>query len=237
MSNTKSLNTKFFFLDNWLSKMIGKPTYYLEMPSSNVDYKDLPEGQMFTWTKIPANNTKKFICLQKLGFYIVDTNIQLSSSNDIHLKNEYNVRFALPNDELQVRVLAKNLFKHSRFNIDPNISEETACRIKEEWAGNFFSGKRGKWMIVIEENSKILGFLQIIDKNQDTIIIDLIAVDEKSKGKGLAKEMIAFAHRECLKENGSIQVGTQAANISSINLYLKLGFRVKSVSYVLHMHQ
>ena len=103
--------------------------------------------------------------------------------------------------------------------------------------GNFFLGKRGKWMIVVEENSKITGFLQLIYKNQNTIVIDLIAIDQKHRGKGLAKEMISYAYTHCLKRNGTIEVGTQIANKPSINLYSKLSFRMNSVSYVLHMHK
>jgi len=68
-------------------------------------------------------------------------------------------------------------------------------------------------------------------------VIDLIGVNEKSKRKGLAMEMIAFAYQKCLKGNGTIKVGTQIRNVPSINLYLNLGFRVNSISYVLHRHK
>ena len=34
-----------------------------------------------------------------------------------------------------------------------------------------------------------------------------------------------------------IEVGTQISNISSLNLYSKLGFFIRSSSYVLHFHQ
>ena len=38
----------------------------------------------------------------------------------------------------------------------------------------FFLGKRVKWMIVVEENSKVAGFLQLLEKNKKNIVIDLI---------------------------------------------------------------
>ena len=38
-------------------------------------------------------------------------------------------------------------------------------------------------MVVAEENSVTVGFLQIIQVNNDKIIIDLIAVDEKAEEK------------------------------------------------------
>jgi len=223
--------------DEWLSKIVGKPVYELKTFDTNLKYNDFPTGELFIWSKIPVDNIDKLICLQKLGFYIVDTNIQFSLSNKINLKKKSNLRFANSSDETDIRALARNVFKYNRFNRDPNISNEIAIKIKEEWVGNFFLGKRGKWMIVIEDNSKIIGFLQLISKNQNTIVIDLIAIDEKSRGKGLAMEMISFAYENCLKKDGTIEVGTQIANTPSIKLYSKLSFHMNSASYVLHMHK
>ena len=189
--------------DDWLSKIICKPVYHLKQFSTNFEIKDLPKNEIFVWSKIPVDDIEKLICLQKLGFYLVDTNIELSLSKKMVFKKCSNVRFAQANDEIAVRSIAKNAFKYDRFQRDPNISGKTATNIKEEWAGNFFSGKRGKWMVVAEENSVTVGFLQIIQVNNDKIIIDLIAVDEKSRGKGLAKEMIYFMYLNCLKKMGS----------------------------------
>ena len=223
--------------DEWLSSIVGKPVYELKAFETNLKPNDFPTGQLFIWSKIPTDNIDKLICLQRLGFYIVDTNVQFSLSNKISHKNKSNLRFANSSDEADLRALARNAFKYNRFIRDPNISSEIASKIKEEWVGNFFLGKRGKWMIVIEDNSKIIGFLQLISKNQNTIVIDLIAIDEKSRGKGLAKEMISYAYENCLKKDGTIEVGTQIANTPSIKLYSKLSFHMNSASYVLHMHK
>lgn len=223
--------------DEWLSNIVGKPVYELKTFETNLKQNDFPTGELFIWSKIPVDNIDKLICLQKLGFYIVDTNVQFSLSNKINLKNKSHLRFAKSSDETDIRALASNAFKFNRFNRDPNISNEIASKIKEEWTGNFFLGKRGKWMIVIEDNYKITGFLQLISKNQNTIVIDLIAIDEKNRGKGLAKEMISYAYENCLKKDGTIEVGTQIANTPSIRLYSKLSFHMNSASYVLHMHK
>ncbi|MDA8612564.1 GNAT family N-acetyltransferase [Candidatus Pelagibacter bacterium] len=222
--------------DDWLSIIINKPAYSLQKFNTNLTQKDLPEGQIFVWSKISVDDIEKLVCLQNLGFYVVDTNVQFSLSKELVLKNNFNIRFANSSDEMQIRLIAKNAFKHSRFYRDPYISNEIACKIKEEWVGNFFLGKRGKWMIVVEEDSHIKGFLQLVCKSKDTIVIDLIAIDEKNRGKGLAKDMISFAYVNCLKKKGIIEVGTQIANTSSIKFYSKIGFNMNSASYVLHKH-
>ena len=236
MSNLET-QQKIIISDDWLSKIIGKPVYYLQSFSTSFEKKDLPKSPMFIWSKISVDDIEKLICLQKLGFYLVDTNIKFSLSKQIIMKSSSNVRFAQSKDELSVRSIAKNAFKYNRFNRDPNICDEIASKIKEDWAGNFFSGKRGKWMVVVEQKSEVVGFLQIIENNPDTITIDLIAIDERNRGRGFAKEMIAYALSNCLKKNGTMKVGTQIMNKSSIELYLKLGFNIQSAFHMLHMHQ
>ena len=68
-------------LDKWLSKIMNKPSYLLKKFDKSLKKKDLPKGRIFIWSKIPVHDIKKLIFLQKLGFYIVDTNVQLSFSN------------------------------------------------------------------------------------------------------------------------------------------------------------
>ncbi len=224
-------------LDHWLSEIIGKPTYNLKGSYEEISKSDLPDGEVFIGAKIPVENVAGLMHLQKMSFYVVDTNIQLSLTKNIDQTILNNIRLAEPGDEQSVRSLARNAFKHNRFHRDPWIPDKVACKIKEEWAGNYFSGKRGEWMIVAECQSRVSGFLQILRKNNDTIIIDLIAVDSASRGKGLAKAMISYASVNCLARPAIIEVGTQIANTASLALYTKLDFSINSSSYVLHMHK
>ena len=224
-------------LDDWLSRILKRPAYSLKKFNTNLKQKDLPKGKKFIWSKVSVNDIKRLVCLENLGFYVVDTNVNFILSENINTPKTSNLRFAKQSDEKQVRALAKNAFKQSRFYKYPKITNKKASKIKEEWAGNFFIGRRGSWMVVVEENSKIVGFLQLLKKNINTIVIDLIAVDKKKRRNGLAKKMISYAYRNCLKKNVKIEVGTQIANISSIQFYSKLNFHMYSASYVLHMHK
>ena len=228
---------KQIVLDSWLSKLMGKPAYVLKGSFDESLKKDLPKGEFFIWTKISIDDLAKLEYLKKLGFYIVDTNIQLSLNTKINETKNTNIRFANSTDEQTIKNLAKTSFKFNRFNLDPQISKKIASEIKQEWVGGFFNGKRGKWMVVAENNSKVVGFLQILSKSHDIIVIDLIAVNEENRGKGFAKDMISYAYVNCLDNNGKIEVGTQIKNKPSLDLYTKLGFRISSSSHVLHMHQ
>ena len=206
---------KEIIFDDWLSQILKKNVYFLKNSFSNFNENSFPSENFLIWTKILVSDINKLNYLQKIGFYIVDTNVQLISSYIGKIADNTNVRFAKPTDEKFVKNIARNSFKHSRFHLDPEIPDNIARSIKELWARNFFLGKRGKWMVVIEENSKILGFLKLIEKNQNNLLIDLIAIEENNRGKGFAKELIYFAYKNCLKNNGFIEVGTQITNTSA----------------------
>ncbi len=172
-----------------------------------------------------------------MGFRLVDTNVQLTRVAAPLKGSRGRCRFARPDDEPAVRGIAGSSFTQSRFHLDPEIPNATADRLKASWAGNFFTGKRGDWMVVAEEAGEVCGFLQLLRKSSECLIIDLIAVAKEQQGKGLGKEMIAFAAHACLKQPAAMLVGTQIANFGSLALYTRLGFEISSASYVLHLHQ
>ena len=68
-------------------------------------------------------------------------------------------------------------------------------------------------------------------------MIDLIAVDVRFQGHGVARDMIRFAESSN-PDFESIQAGTQSINTPSINFYQKTGFRqiASASAYVLHAH-
>lgn len=218
--------------DPWLSEILGKVAFHLEVGEK------LPESfqcECFIDVKIDSGNVVAINALQEMGFLLTDTHIQLKREPSPLLRSETGVRLAVSSDEVAVRAIAGSAFTNSRFHLDPRIDNSVANRIKSEWAGNFFKNTRGDWMVVVEDKGVVCGFLQLLKKSSTEIIIDLIAVQEDSQGKGFAAAMIAFAFNNCLT-NPSIIVGTQVSNIRSLRLYESLGFRVSSAKYVFHLH-
>jgi ribosomal protein S18 acetylase RimI-like enzyme len=131
--------------------------------------------------------------------------------------------------------LARRSFIYSRFHLDKAIPRETADTLKAEWVGNYFTGKRGDQMVVALVDGTIVGFLQLLYGRDKTVTIDLISVDASQRRKGIASDMIAYAEAEC-GDFKQIRVGTQIANVPSIRLYEKIGFRVTGAQYVFHYH-
>jgi len=149
-------------------------------------------------------------------------------------RQQYEIRWAQDEDRNFVEDIAQKNFSHDRFHQDPNIDNSLADEVKRQWAGNFFSGKRGNAMIVATANNRPVAFLLLLLPQKHSVI-DLIAVSKNHRKKGLGLQMINYALQNFSGNNRWI-VGTQSTNIASIRLYERLGFQTMGSQYVLHMH-
>jgi GNAT superfamily N-acetyltransferase len=212
-------------LDEWLSQYFppGNAYRYLKPFDQGV----FPKG--FIYSKIKTDEIDTFNTLITQEFQLADMllNFTQQKNADQNSDNIYKCRFAFAEDKEQIAKIAKDVFTHSRFHRDSNIPADLASKIKEDWACNYFLGKRGTHMIVAELNSEICGFMLMIDQ-----VIDLVGVNEKYLRKGIATKMIAFAN----KQIGLLKAGTQSSNSTSIRLYQKTGFTLDQIQLVLHKH-
>ena len=238
-----------FVYDQWLSQVMDCDVYHLVIDDDftrevcgleSSDYLKLPRLQsrpIFIYTKVPPLSTNLVKFITNMGFNLVDTSIVFDRPipKKSVTNNTCTARFALPEDEIHVAELARNNFLYSRFHLDNDIAPYIANKIKAEWARNYFTGLRGYKMVVVLVHDVIVGFLLLL-KSGSSLIIDLIAVHNQHRRKGIARDMIAYV--EChLSFFSSMQVGTQLANVPSIRLYEKMGFRVYKSNYVFHYHK
>jgi dTDP-4-amino-4,6-dideoxy-D-galactose acyltransferase len=188
--------------------------------------------------KVDVSRVSDVRDLTERGFRVIDTNVQLTLPGAPAVSGSLlSCRHAVSTDEAAVRAIAAKSFTQTRFHLDPRIPQASANRVKEEWAGNFFAGRRGDWMIVAEDCGQVAGFLQALRTADDTLVVDLIAVRPESRGQGLGRSMIEFAGQSCFGGLGRTSVGTQISNIRSLRLYERMGFRISAAYYVLHMHR
>lgn len=190
----------------------------------------------FSYARVPTYHVRTSRLLERGGFHVVDAGITLETRQLPERGREGGrARLARAEDQAAVEEIAGRSFIYSRFHLDPSISKPLADEIKTQWVGNYFRGQRGDYMVVAERNGHVAGFLQLLNAPGNVQVIDLIAVDKDHRGKGLAEEMIQYAVAACGTPK-TLRVGTQSANIVSLSLYEKLGFRIVSTSYVLHHH-
>lgn len=220
--------------DSWLSEMIGKPAWHLTPTGRELDRVPLPgDAPCFVDAKVPANDVETAQRLEDAGFRLVDTNLQLERPG-WPVGHSRTGRFAVPEDRAAVERLAESSFAYSRFHLDPMITRSTADKLKRAWAGNFFEGRRGDHMVVSEVDGEIAGFLQLL-RQGEVLVIDLVAVDSRFRGRGLSSDMLAFAE-SAIHGVARIKVGTQAANARALHAYSRDKFRIISATYVFHYH-
>jgi len=241
---------KNIVFDQWLANIMRKDVYRIIVDddfiklSSRKDSKvykiviALQNKPVFMFSKVGSMYIDSIRFLENLGFNLVDTNITFEKP--ITIREDFvgncSVRFAVPDDQNQVVNLSRKSFVFTRFHLDLAIANSKANEVKGEWVRNFFLGNRGDQMIVALVDKKIVGFAQLLHGKDKTLIIDQIAVNDEHRRKGIAEDMIAFTETKC-KGFSKISVGTQIANIPSINLYEKIGFKISDTQYVFHYHK
>jgi ribosomal protein S18 acetylase RimI-like enzyme len=235
--------------DAWLGAILGLPVYRVADAAALADilategsdaaaaWRQLLAAAVFVYAKVPTDRPEVTQALEGVGFRVVDTNVTYDKPipRGTRAADQTDIRMARPEDQEGTVALARTAFRFSRFHLDPAIPAETANRIKGEWAANFFRDQRGEAMILAFAGGQPAGFLQLLVPEPRTLIIDLIAVAESVRRRGLAGRMVAFAEA-AFPEAQRIVVGTQIANTPSVRCYEGLGFRLSASAYVLHCH-
>lgn len=226
--------------DSWLGDVLQRPAWRVSAASAGASLAELRGGgAQFATAKLPAADTRGVGELEAFGFRVVDVALTFDADAVRAPDADARVRPAQARDAAAVEALAGSAFRFSRFHLDPAFPVALAHRVKAEWAGNWFRGARGDGMIVAEDGGRVAGFLQLLWGRDDRLVIDLIAVDAASRGRGFARAMIGFAARTGTgdaRRHAGMSVGTQAANVPSVRLYESLGFRLRGAQFVLHYH-
>lgn len=97
-------------------------------------------------------------------------------------------------------------------------------------------------IVVAKRQDEIVGYMTFSISEKDNygirfrkyLKIDVICVDEKSRGNGIGTELLKFA-KEKAKENNCTDLFLTAneENKNAIKLYEKFGFTVKSIEYLM----
>lgn len=226
--------------DAFLEGILGKTVYRLAEPQHAKEALESVSRDK-SWmieTKVPVNAPRVLAVLADLGFRLIDTNVQFDSPAASLTLNSpprmISVREARIEDRPTVeRIAVENLIT-SRFHLDPAIGPELGSRIKGAWVGNYFEGRRGNGLLVVEHKGVVGGFLLVLESGS-VGTIDLIALDPALRGLGAVEALIA-AWLAKVPAIERVVVGTQISNHRSLRSYGKVGFRVCGAAYVLHCH-
>lgn len=224
-------------LDKFFSAVFRKNVWKVK-DANKIIASDL-EKDAFAYAKIECGRIDEIKALENADFNLIDTCTLYERElreefPTLFIPSKYEIRFANQADKESILNIAYTNFSFSRFHLDPLIDNSLANAIKREWAGNYFTGERGDWMVVLVFDNNVVGFLQLISA-EHKLIVDLIAIDQRHQRKGLAGAMINFAAKHC-DSHACISVSTQIHNIPSTRAYEKNGFRLSNAHYIFHYH-
>lgn len=124
--------------------------------------------------------------------------------------------------------------KYSRFRLDANMKNFEFEKLYFEWVYKSISGRFDHDVFLYIENSKPIGLLTLKVAN-DTAHIGLISSHRDYQGRGIGKNMIAFAKNySALNKCKFLSVATQESNDIAMKFYKKNGFSIYQVDCILH---
>ena len=193
------------------------------------------EDYAFITIENENNIEKNNILISKLkNTFLADINIQFQKKPDkkkekckcVYIENNYK-------NNQEIIDIAKQAFTYSRFTIDSNLKNGNLVHV--QWAMNSFN-KKEKYFITYNEKSRIIGFILFsISEEDNSIFLELIAVNQNNKNSGIGSKMLDELENFAIDNNIKyINVGTQVNNISAQNFYIKNGFKHKENNSIYH---
>jgi ribosomal protein S18 acetylase RimI-like enzyme len=209
--------------DAWLSDVLGFDAYVGDGGT---------KPGLYT-CRVPAEDVAAVSALEAGGFHVVDVNVTLEHSGGEAPAGSGGAP-APPDQHEELLRIAGSCFRYSRFHLDPLIPRELADRVKREWVRSCVEGKRGLELLAAAPGGQPAGFLAVLEAADGARVIDLVGVRPEAQRHGVGESLVsAFIARH---GGRTLRVGTQVANVPSLRLYEKLGFRVVSARTILHRH-
>ena len=225
-----------FFKDFFLEQELKHPALKLNPKKvSKFCNDDIPKGSVFISSRIDSKNTKLRKKMKKYKFRFICNNIVFSLKKKNSSEEISFCKDAKNEDIKQILRISKNSINESRFDLDKKFPKKISKKMKIERIKNFFKGNRGDWMLIYKKKNKIYGFLLAIKKKR-SLVIDLIATDEKFRKQGVATSLLNFAKTK-IKINSQIIAGTQSSNGSAINFYKKNNFKINNRNMIFHYYK
>ncbi len=137
--------------------------------------------------------------------------------------------------DTKMKSLALESGKYSRFKTDKNFINNEFIKLYSKWIEDSITKVIADKLIVFSEKTDIEGFVTL-KFNTNYAEIGLIAVDENSRGKGIALALLNAAFKLTQSQGlNSIRIVTQFNNTPAMKLYHKAGLITENKQYVYHI--
>lgn len=175
------------------------------------------------FTRLPSSDRKNASALKEAGFREIEQLITFRRA--ILPLPEYDqvIDLARAEDFTACIEIGRRAFTTDRYHADPEIPDAVADTLKARWVENSLAGRADTALVARDESGGVVGF-NLIMNTSDGPSIDLIAVAENQRGRGIGRALVAAALAHYQGQAEAMLVGTQSRNTASMALYPALGF-------------
>ena len=147
------------------------------------------------------------------------------------------VREGRPEDLADLRRIAADSYRDSRFFVDQNFPDETAARLYETWIEKSLHAYQGNTVLVAETEGRVAGFTTVREDGAYAHI-GLIAVDPELMRGTLAPRVSHAIALELLRWSEARDLGvhavTQGRNVRTQRYIQRYGSHVHGISLYFH---
>ncbi len=190
-------------------------------------------GARLVSCRIPAARRELASVLERGGFRPIETLVTYRRPLRPAPSVPPGVRPATAIDAAACVAIARTAFGYDRYHVDPEIERSAADEIKAKWVANAFAGRADSIHVACESDA-IAGFV-ICQLAGSEVTIDLIAVAQDKRGRGLGAELVAGALRHYDGRAETMRAGTQASNLPSNRIYRRFNFAIIDEAVTFHL--
>lgn len=129
--------------------------------------------------------------------------------------------------------LALQSGSYSRYYTDKRMPLHIFLTLYQTWISNSLNGTIATDVLVYKHDNNIVGLLSYKIK-QDRVVIGLVDVDRKMKGKGIGRKMMQTLF-SLFPIGTKVEVATQKDNVEACRFYERNGFGIESVTNIYHI--
>lgn len=124
--------------------------------------------------------------------------------------------------------------EYSRYKLDANFDRSVYPSLYKLWITNALRRKKNEKVFICNIDGLFAGLI-IVSFTSNLATIEILAVNEKYRGRGIAKSLIDISIKDSVEQGCTdLYVSTQQKNLSSCGLYESFGFKLESSTDVYH---
>lgn len=218
---------------DWDSDFFGFEVGKLQLEEN----EQIPSGLLcendFKLIYVFSDTPLKWEATEEVEVKLVDVKVTYQKEKLQSVRNDVKIESSLTWSK-KMEELAYQSGEYSRFKIDDNFAPTVFLKMYEIWLRSSLAHEIASEVMVFNPEDPE-GFLTV-NIQEEEATVGLIAVDNRSRGKGVGKRLMQQLEGLALKNHVSrIKVATQEANVIANRFYKSLGYIVAEKHYIYHV--